>query len=40
MMKITKSFDWHVQGEIIERELKPIEVPENYVQKMREDLED
>lgn len=30
-VKITKSFDWHVEGEIIETSLEPLIVPDSYV---------
>lgn len=39
-MKITKCLDWHIEGEIIERNCKPEAVPEDYVKKMKADLEE
>lgn len=38
-VKITKTFDWHVEGEIIEKKLEVIQVPEDYVEKMKLDLQ-
>ena len=40
LIKITHAFDWHVEGEIIEKDLPPVEVDENYVDKMVKDLEE
>jgi hypothetical protein len=31
--------DWHIEGEVIERNVKPKTVPADYVQKMKDDLE-
>ena len=39
MIKITKAFDWHVEGEIVEYNLEPLKVDENYAEMMIADLE-
>lgn len=39
MLKVTKAFDWHVEGQIVQTDLAPLKVDENYAAKMREDLE-
>lgn len=39
MLKVTKAFDWHIEGEIVEVDVAPLEVDEHYVEKMRADLE-
>lgn len=39
IIKVTKCFDWHIEGEIIERNAKPTHVDESYVEKMKSDLE-
>ena len=39
-MKITKCLDWHIEGEIIEKNVKPEAVPADYVQRMTADLEE
>lgn len=39
-MRITKCLDWHIEGEIIERNCHPEPVAEDYVFKMKKDLED
>jgi hypothetical protein len=39
-VKITKTLDWHIEGEVIEKNVKPEPVPVDYVKKMRADLEE
>lgn len=39
-MKITKCLDWHIEGEIIERNCQPEPVSDDYVIKMKKDLEE
>lgn len=38
MVKITQAFDWHIEGEIVETDMEPMKVDEDYVNKMKEDL--
>ena len=40
LIKITQAFDWHVEGEIIDRDLQPAELDPTYVDRMIADLED
>ena len=39
-MKLTKCLDWHIEGEIIERNCQPEPVSDDYVIKMKKDLEE
>lgn len=39
-MKITKCLDWHIEGEIIQRNCQPEPVSDDYVIKMKKDLEE
>ena len=38
-MRITQAFDWHVEGEILDRDLEPLEVSDSYVMQMKRDIE-
>lgn len=38
MLKVTKALDWHVEGEVVERDIKAMEVPEGYVEDMKTNL--
>lgn len=38
MVKVTKAFDWHVEGDIIEKNVKVSEVPAGYVEDMKLNL--
>jgi hypothetical protein len=38
LIKITKAFDWHVEGEIVNDNLEPLKVDPDYAAKMRQDL--
>jgi len=37
---IVKCLDWHIEGEIIERNCQPEPVSDDYVIKMKKDLEE
>lgn len=37
-MKITKAFDWHVEGEIIDENPACLEIDPRYVDRMKEDI--
>ena len=37
-MKVTKAFDWHIQGQIIDRNAANIPISDDYVEKMKQDL--
>jgi hypothetical protein len=39
MMRITKAYEWHVEGEILEREANIVEVAQDYALEMRNELE-
>lgn len=36
---MTKAFDWHIEGEILNPDYEPLKVDDDYVDKMRKDLE-
>ncbi len=37
-VKITKCLDWHIEGEVVERNVKVEQVEAGYVEKMKKDL--
>ena len=37
---MTKILDWHVEGEIVERDLKPLEVPEGYFEHLSSNVQE
>ena len=39
MMKITETYRWHIEGEILERGLSPVEIDEGYFDKQKEMVE-
>ena len=38
MMKITKAFDWHVEGDIIDENPPVVEIDPSYVENMKRDI--
>ena len=37
-MKVTKAFDWHIEGQIIDENPLDLEVDTSYVEKMKNDV--
>ena len=37
-MKITKAYDWHIEGEIIDENPPELEVDPAYVEHMKQDI--
>lgn len=37
-MKINKAFDWHIEGEIINRQPEKVPLSDDYVNNMKNDL--
>ncbi|MBS1889698.1 MAG: hypothetical protein JST59_00265 [Actinobacteria bacterium] len=38
IVKVTKALDWHVEGDILDRNVAPLEIPANYLENMKANL--